>query len=183
MAVTLRLLSESDPRSVTLDQISESAGVAKSSILWHFGSKEELILDALDRLIRDFEQSLYFQYPDGLDPMQKLRRLFEDFAGWMQAHSQLFGLFFAFVFDHALRSSVRGRAQAMYRGYRATIAHHMIGLVEEGRDEIATAIIGLLDGVFIQWLVDPQAVDPMSVFDVLLEGVESSLERSRSTRS
>ena len=41
---TLRLLATRGIQGTSLDAVAEEVGVAKSSILWHFGSKEELLL-------------------------------------------------------------------------------------------------------------------------------------------
>ena len=44
LEATLRLLATRGIHGMSLDLLSDEVGVAKSSILWHFGSKEELLL-------------------------------------------------------------------------------------------------------------------------------------------
>ena len=59
IAATKDLLSEFDYQTVTLDQISEAVGVAKSSILWHFGSKDALLTESvfdLERAVKAYER-------------------------------------------------------------------------------------------------------------------------------
>src|SRR5262252_5342621 len=50
LQATLRLLSMRGIHGMSLDLLSEEVGVAKSSILWHFGSKEELLLRVAERV-------------------------------------------------------------------------------------------------------------------------------------
>lgn len=49
LETTARLLANREPDTVSLDRISAEVGVAKTSILWHFGSKKDLILAVVDR--------------------------------------------------------------------------------------------------------------------------------------
>ena len=53
LEVTRKLFAQPGFRGVTLDQIAEETGTAKSSILWHFGTKEHLLLEVLDGIMRD----------------------------------------------------------------------------------------------------------------------------------
>ena len=50
LQATLRLLAERGVQGTSLDLLAEAVGVAKSSILWHFGSKEELLLRVTERV-------------------------------------------------------------------------------------------------------------------------------------
>ncbi len=53
---TKGLLAEYDYQSLTLDQIASAVGVAKSSILWHFGSKETLLTEAVLDLFEEINE-------------------------------------------------------------------------------------------------------------------------------
>src|SRR5690348_16636515 len=50
---TLRLLATRGIHGMSLDLLADEVGVAKSSILWHFGSKEELLLRVAERVVDD----------------------------------------------------------------------------------------------------------------------------------
>src|SRR5688572_5070289 len=47
---TLKLLAARGVHGTSLDAVAEEVGVAKSSVLWHFGSKEELLLRVAERV-------------------------------------------------------------------------------------------------------------------------------------
>ncbi len=51
------LIGKSDSNSVTLDQIADKCRISKSSILWHFGSKEELFIEVIDTVFQNLEES------------------------------------------------------------------------------------------------------------------------------
>jgi AcrR family transcriptional regulator len=171
LEVTRRLLSESGPRSVTLDQVAARSEVAKTSILWHFGSKQELLLEALDEVIRDFEKAFSTRYPDPSTPAERLALFLRDYAAFMKQHPYLGDVFFSFAFSDRSDQAARSRVRDLYRRYRAMVASH-IGAVsqDEGR-ELAAAIVGLVDGVFIQWSLDPDQLEPGAVFGAFLRGL------------
>src|SRR5262249_46151280 len=50
LQATMRLLATRGIHGTSLDLLAEEVGVAKSSILWHFGSKEELLLRVAERV-------------------------------------------------------------------------------------------------------------------------------------
>ena len=51
LQATMRLLATRGIHGTSLDLLAEEVGVAKSSILWHFGSKEELLLRVAERVL------------------------------------------------------------------------------------------------------------------------------------
>jgi AcrR family transcriptional regulator len=182
LEVTRRLLSGSGPRSVTLDQVAAQSRVAKTSILWHFGSKQELLLETLDEVIGEFERAFSARYPDESSPAEKLALFLRDYAEFMKQHPHLGDVFFSFAFGDRSDEGARGRARDLYRRYRAMVASHIGALSGDGGPDLAAAIVGLVDGVFIQWSLDPAALDPGAVFDAFLgslDGLASAPGESR----
>src|SRR5512145_1901994 len=53
LEATLRLLAARGVQGTSLDLLAEEVGIAKSSILWHFGSKEELLLRVAERVLEE----------------------------------------------------------------------------------------------------------------------------------
>src|SRR2546422_8628164 len=53
LQATLRLLATRGIHGTSLDLLAEEVGVAKSSILWHFGSKEELLLRVAEHVLEE----------------------------------------------------------------------------------------------------------------------------------
>jgi AcrR family transcriptional regulator len=171
LEATRHLLSASGPRSVTLDQVAARSEVAKTSILWHFGSKQELFLEALDEVIGDFEKAFSARYPDESSPAEKLGLFFRDYAEFMKEHPRLGDVFFSFAFSDRSDEMARSRARDLYRRYRAMVASHIGTAFKDAGRELAAAIVGLVDGVFIQWSLEPDALDPRAVFDAFLESL------------
>ena len=66
MKCARELLAESGCGSVTMEKISERAGIANCSVVWHFGSKENLFLEIFEDIVDEFEKTFEsYSFPDG----------------------------------------------------------------------------------------------------------------------
>jgi AcrR family transcriptional regulator len=95
------------PAGVTLDKVTDTAGVSRGLVRHHFGSKRQLLLDAFDRLAD--EQRAEFNggdSPTGIDALATLRTtvatsLHRAVASPVRAHAW-FGFWQAALTDPAL---------------------------------------------------------------------------------
>jgi AcrR family transcriptional regulator len=171
--VTRRLLAQPGFRGVTLDQIAEATGTAKSSILWHFGTKEELLLEVLDGIVHDLERSYRQSYPASLPLTDKMRLFFKGYASLMEQYPELGTVFFGLIFDTEMIERIRDRVKEMYCNYRQMVVHHLSTPSHPASEGLAVAVVALLDGVFIQWYLDPQRIELEKVFESVVSGLES----------
>lgn len=168
---TIRLLTTRGIHGTSLDLLAEEVGVAKSSILWHFGSKEELLLRVVERVLEEVAEG----------PVKRILALptFEERAdaAWDFFASHLRGrhaglrrvvlyLIFECVED---RPELRSRLQHLYRRIREMYEVGLEGIVAdpERRRRIAIATVATFDGIFLQWLLDPAAIDLDALHDQL----------------
>ncbi|MBU2489572.1 MAG: TetR/AcrR family transcriptional regulator [Proteobacteria bacterium] len=170
---TKRMLARSGSQGVTLDQVSEAVGVAKSSILWHFGSKEDLLLVVMEDVIREFEAGVVKSYPPDLPPLQKIRLFLRDYGKLRDEYQEALTIFYGSLFDRDLMERFRDRARAMFAGFRQAIVTHLSTPEAPFPEPLATAFLALLDGLFIQWRLDPDRVDHKEVFAALSQWLEA----------
>jgi AcrR family transcriptional regulator len=164
LAATLRLLAARGIERMSLDLLADEVGIAKSSILWHFGSKEELLLRVAERVFDEVARG----------PAQAILALptfaergaatWRFYAESVRQRPELRRIILYLIFESAEgRPELRARLQELYRrqrelfeaGFRGTRA----GSDAATRRRIATISIAALDGLFLQWLLDPDAVD------------------------
>jgi len=172
LEVTRKLLAQPGYRGVTLDQIAEETGTAKSSILWHFGTKEHLLLEVLDGIMRELETSYRQSYPKDLPLGQKMRRLIKDYVRLMERYPELGTVFFGMLFDAELINTIRDRVKEIYRESRELIAQNLTDSGIPANEHMAAAVAALLDGIFIQWYLDPQGVDMQKALESVVVGLE-----------
>ena len=171
LEVTRKLLAQPGFRGVTLDQIAEKTGTAKSSILWHFGTKEHLLLEVLDGIMRELETSYRQSYPKDLPLGKKMRLLIKDYVRLMERYPELGTVFFGMLFDAELINTIRDSAKKIYREARELIVQNLVESGLPATEHLGAAVAALLDGVFIQWYVDPQAVDMQKALESVVGGL------------
>jgi AcrR family transcriptional regulator len=181
LEVTRKLFAQPGFRGVTLDQIAEETGTAKSSILWHFGSKEHLLVEVLDGVIRELETNYRQRYPADLPLAKKMQLFIKDYVRMMEQYPELGAVFFGMLFDAEFINTIRDRVKEMYRDYREMIAQHLRDAGIPATEHLAAAVTALADGVFIQWYLDPRGVDMQKVFESVVRGLEF-LESGDSTQ-
>lgn len=169
LETTARLLASREPDAVSLDRISAEVGVAKTSILWHFGSKKDLLLAVVDRIFDEFLQSFVAQHPDVGDVGIELRQFLRAYARFLEEQPQINTVLMTLLFDRKLGPDVRARIAEMYRMFRRTVTDHYTIDGQPIPETVATAIVAFVDGVFLQWYIDPEAIDVQAVFDALLD--------------
>lgn len=146
------LFARSGFHQVSVDDIADSAEVAKTAIYYHFRNKEGLVVDFLEGHIENLEASLIDAVRAHTDPKARLRAVFEWHTAW-------FG-------QPDFAGCVFSRATAEYKGRQDTIAElsrvqkrslrHAVRVLLEANgvpktrsDELAHTMIYLLDGAVV----------------------------------
>jgi TetR/AcrR family transcriptional regulator len=178
---TVRLLSTRGIQGTSLDALALEAGTSKSSILWHFKSKEELLLRVAERVVEDVAHG----------PVQRILALptldARAAASWgffiqtLRERTELRRLIPYLVFESAERPELRARLQHLYRSTRELFERGLEGVVADPAERQRLAILGVatFDGIFLQWMLDPDAID----LDALVAEVPVLMERARRARA
>ncbi len=166
----MRLLATRGIQGTSLDLLAEEVGVAKSSILWHFGSKEELLLRVAERVYDEVARG----------PVQRILALptFEEraeaswafFSETLRQKPELRRVMLYLIFESVEgRPELRARLQQLYRGIRDMYDAGLRGAVPDPaqRGRLAVISVAAIDGIFLQWLLDPEAVDLEALHDEL----------------
>jgi AcrR family transcriptional regulator len=165
-----------------LAEIAAQAGMTHAGVLHHFGSKEALLIAVLQ--YRDGEEVAGVarrEQPTGkafLGHLIDTVRENETRPGVVQAYTVLSG-----------ESVTDGHpAQDYFRGRTSTLREKLIGVINESTDfvadqnqvaDTASAIIAVMDGLQVQWLLDPSAVDMPRIVSMVLEELVGRLMAGR----
>jgi AcrR family transcriptional regulator len=165
-----------------LAEIAAQAGMTHAGVLHHFGSKEALLIAVLQ--YRDGEEVAGVarrEQPTGkafLGHLIDTVRENETRPGVVQAYTVLSG-----------ESVTDGHpAQDYFRDRTSTLREKLIGVINESTDfvadqdqvaDTASAIIAVMDGLQVQWLLDPAAVDMPRIVSMVLEELVGRLMAGR----
>ncbi len=162
LQATMRLLASRGIQGTSLDLLAEEVGVAKSSILWHFGSKEELLLRVAERVFDEVAEG----------PVQKILAMptlaerqeasWKFFSTTLRENPELKRVILYLIFESVEgRPELRARLQQLYARIRDLYETGLRSVVRDDGQRRRFAIISVaaLDGIFLQWLLDPDAID------------------------
>lgn len=170
---TLRLLATRGIQGTSLDAVAEEVGVAKSSILWHFGSKEELLLRVAERVFDEVARGPVRDILELPTIEERDEATWRFFSQTLRERSELRRLVLYLIFESVEgRPELRARLQQIYRNIRELYERGLRGVGEdEGqRRRMAMISVATFDGLFLQWLLEPEAVD--------LDALHTELRRS-----
>ena len=146
----------------SLAENAEKVGITHAGVLHHFGTKEQLLIAVLKyRDESDLEIVANQQLPQGMDLFWHLIHTAvanTKREGIVQTYAAITGE--SVTDDHPARSFVISRF-SMLRAYIEDALRIVCGptLPDDVRTNAATSIIGVMDGIQLQWLLDKEAVD------------------------
>ena len=159
----LEVFSQSGYRAGSLREVAERVGMSEAGLLHHFRSKSALLLALLDYRDDLSRARVDFDLPDGVESLRSLAELARHNAAQpgivelyttvsAEATSPAHPAHDYFVNRYAyVRRSVTGAFE------RAGAAGRLVDGVDPGRAAVAT--VALMDGLQVQWLLDPSSTD------------------------
>ncbi len=154
---TLRCLERLPPERITARAIAEESGANLASIAYHFGSKDNLVTEAviegLDRWLEDVAKGLG-DLPSQA-PAVRFRRAAEVIETSRQQHAGLARNFVGALAKAQHDPRVRRTlAEGFHRSRRNVASVLGLGRDRAGRDA-AGLVLALFDGLLFQVLLDP----------------------------
>ena len=175
-----RVFARRGVKGTGLVHVAAAARMGRSSLYHYYPGKASLLRDLVRELL-DEERLLFSEAARGVgrrpeSPLAQIERLVARATGLFDAWSALGRM----VFD--LRSLEAGRFRVFFRRIRSDLAR----LIAEGqrRREIdrsldpqltAATVIGAIDGLLLQHLVEPRRFDGEALRDSLLHAVRKVL--------
>ncbi|MGR2751851.1 TetR/AcrR family transcriptional regulator [Agromyces arachidis] len=164
----------------TLQEIADQVGMTHAGILHHFGSKDQLLLAVLSHRdetdVADLEEQ---HIPGGMALFRHLVR-----TAFVNAHRA--GIVQAYVVlsaesvtdDHPGRVFFQKRYETLRgevaRAFEVVCAER--GVTAPDTIELASAsILAVMDGLQVQWLLDPDAVDLGRASEFAIEAIVDSV--------
>jgi len=160
LQVALRLIAERGYTAATIRELAEAVNLSKTGLLHHFGTKEELfaeILDRRDALASDLVVPLEtYSASDLAETLSQAIRGNQEVAGLVQLYVRFSNE--ATDPDHPAHKHFAAR----YNAVRAELTSVFARLEAEGSmrlhadpESTATLLVATLDGLQTQWLFDP----------------------------
>lgn len=157
-----------------LSEVAERAGMTHAGVLHHFGSKEGLLVAVLQ--YRDGDEVDGIAARGQVDGPAFVGHLLDT----VEANTGRRGVVQAYAVLSAESVTDGHPAQEYFRGRIATLRRKLVAVLREfARDGIdeeelvraANSFIAVMDGLQVQWLLDPEAVDMPGTVAMVLDEV------------
>ncbi|KZE42414.1 hypothetical protein AVW09_09765 [Microbacterium sp. T32] len=160
VAAAAELFGQYGYHGASLQAIADLVGTTKATLVSYFGSKEGLLIAVLDYWRRESspETAVYH----GLD-------FFRSHIALMHYHLTRRGLIELFLTmsvessreDHPARPSILERQETTFRGMVTNLRHAVAAgeippMPEEQMERDARLLIAVMDGIELQWILDPR---------------------------
>ncbi|MBX3182849.1 MAG: TetR/AcrR family transcriptional regulator [Polyangiaceae bacterium] len=171
------LFSSQGYGGTSIDQIASLAAASPSSIYWHFkGGKEEILVAVLEEAAAAYLARLTALIEGERTLLQKLDVFLLDVRDQMMSQPDDLRLIMQLAVERAhVGAGVRERLQHIYRTYRRALVSELSRVLPSEPvhrlERSALLCVAILEGVFLQWQLDPDDVDldgALHVFRVLV---------------
>ncbi len=166
---TRLILANTDLSSLKLDLVADKSGVAKSSILWHFGSKNGLLLAVVEDIFDGMQQliaKVSFAAPDKKERLKSAMMLV---AEEMQKTPEANTLLISFIVNQTIDTTINKHIKEMYDSYRLFIKSVLTSAGVEVSDLYPSVILAFIDGAFMQWYLQPDKIELKELFVQFLD--------------
>jgi len=155
----------------TINDIAAAAGIGKGTVYEYFSTKEEIIDQSFGFFIRHLELGFQEVLIQEIPAREKLILILGGFSHAMDSDSQeLLELMFDYWSEGIKNRDSKGllfdEMNKFYHSYREIFADVIIEGMTEGsfRKDInprsaASMIVGTLDGILVQWILDKDSID------------------------
>jgi AcrR family transcriptional regulator len=163
----------------SLAGIAAGAGLTTAGLLHHYASKEDLLVAVLTERDRLDGERFHLRNLTGLEALDQLVQLVAWNAsrpGLIQAFTVLMGE--STADDHPARDWFHER----YPRRRANLAAALRAGIDNGEihtdidpETVAAQVLAMMDGLQVQWVLDPEQIDMPAIFADYVEQLRQTL--------
>ncbi len=168
--------------------IATVAQIGKGTIYEYFASKEDIFIQAFHHFFEGFEEKLFTELKEISDPVEQLRSLIRlSMKLFFDTQNDFAGIILEFwaegirTKDDTLNKAID--LKSIYQSYRAVIIQVMEAGMAQGLFRplnpvpYASFLVAAMDGLMLQWVLEPEIFDLEEVTDALCEGLLRGIQK------
>lgn len=157
---TYRMMSEKGVHRISLQDVADAAGVSKGTILYHFKTRENLILVTMRWVLSRVAERIRDSVNKARTPEEKIAAMIDAIFVAPEANRRFYIVYLDLV-GYAVQSDQFSRLSGTFRSIVNGMYADLIEFgVSHGTfdvpdvDEAATVVRAIIDGLFLQWMQD-----------------------------
>lgn len=156
--------------STTARDIAAETGANLAAVNYHFGSKDALLtiamLDAIGAWTSQIDQAV--EVTDSEAPLERLERFLRGIHRTLTEHREMMVASVQAFAQAEYSEEIRGALVEVYEGARANLPKLIFGdsgrLSPEQMRGIGSAVMAMINGFVLQWLLDPDTAPEPAEF-------------------
>lgn len=158
----------------SMNDLARGTGIAKGTLYVYFKSKEALWNAIIELLAEEMDGLIQTIFASTDPPLAKLESIARFSFDYYAENTKLCDIMIKIwaMTDTEHETPLRTTLRAMYEQYRRALAAIIREGIERGEirpdpDPVASAsfVLAMLDGLIVQWLMEPDLFDPASCMD------------------
>jgi AcrR family transcriptional regulator len=166
----MECLRRSGLRGTTSRAIAAAAGVNLGAITYHFGSKDELVAQALLSAVREWMEPALEVLRRDMDPAERLLAAVEHLRSAFEGAREMLPVYLEALVAAPRHDTLRRGVEELLKEVRTFLAAQLREQQAEGYlpqwvepDAMATLLVSTADGIALHATLEPDAVDPTAV--------------------
>ena len=168
---TISVLDAAGPESATSRTIADVADENLASITYYFGSKRQLVHEAMVIAARRLIQPVVAEFAhDERDSITKLSRAVQQLYRILDAHRSLLGPYVHSLAAATTNDAIATDVRSLHRELRSVLAAEISIQQHQGLlpnwvepDSMAHLIVSLVNGVAVSLAIDPEEAQPTAL--------------------
>jgi AcrR family transcriptional regulator len=169
LEAAIEMIADHGFTATSVDALCRRAGIVKTALYWHFGSKDGLLAAVIERVAGDWTEEIQKSvYQAGPNPMDRLNRALDGMRALVEQKPHLLRLLLTLTFERAqvsaetreaLRRASARAESAIVRGIEDALGERLPDL-----DLLANLILAMLQAASVRVLIDPEGTDLPRMF-------------------
>ncbi|PIP13075.1 MAG: hypothetical protein COT45_02315 [bacterium (Candidatus Stahlbacteria) CG08_land_8_20_14_0_20_40_26] len=157
LKAAMRVFSTKGFVTTTMNDIAREAGFSKSALYFYFGSKEEIFIEIIKKIITDFKEFIEKLGRETIPTTEKIEKLFNTVLNYVEEKREIITILYSET--HSLYSFKGKRFKGILQKYKGFFIKGMKSILSQGIEEgtiqdcdtelLATVLRGMLTSFVI----------------------------------
>jgi TetR/AcrR family transcriptional regulator, fatty acid metabolism regulator protein len=158
LRVAYRLMATKGMHRMTLQDVADAAGMSKANVVYHYKTKENLVLTTMQWVLERVAARVVEATSSAVGRDEKIRAMIDAIFLDPQ-RNRTFYIVYAELIAHSSRNGrfaeLNGWFREIVTGQYASVIGSTDGRSKKDVAESAMVVRALIDGLFLQWLEEP----------------------------
>jgi TetR/AcrR family fatty acid metabolism transcriptional regulator len=158
LRVAYRLMATKGMHRMTLQDVADAAGMSKANVVYHYKTKEDLVLTAMQWVLERVAARVVEATSSAIGRDEKIRAMIDAIFLDPQRNRDFY-IVYAELIAHSSRNgrfaALNGWFREIVTGQYAAVIGSTDGRSKKAVAESAMVVRALIDGLFLQWLEEP----------------------------